>query len=103
MLFRIIFGLMEFIIIFFSYLVPLHYTIIENDIATFKILFNSKNIKPFIKDKHNQSIWHFAAKYGRFEIIKEIFSKTHEYIDEYDINGILKKYIFLIEHHLFIQ
>ena len=72
---------------FFSQLIPLHYSIIENDISTFKSLFNSKEINPFIKDKHNLTIWHYATKYGRFEILKEICSKTHEFINNCDINN----------------
>lgn len=95
MQFKLIFYFMEFLNIFF-YLAPLHYSLIENDIETFKILFNSEDIKPFIKDKHNQTIWHFAAKYGRLEIIKEIYNKTHEHIDECDINNICN-YIFFYQ------
>lgn len=40
---------------------------------------------PFIKDKHNLTIWHYAAKFDRLEILKEISSKTHDHINDCDI------------------
>lgn len=68
----------------FFYLAPIHYSIIENNLELFKILFNSKTAKPFAKDNHGLTIWHYAAKYGRLEIIQEICSKTHEFINDVD-------------------
>lgn len=80
--------LMEFNFLF-SYLTPLHYAIIENDIETFKCLLNHKNIKIFTCDHLKDNIWHYAAYYGRLEIIKEIASKTTEKVNDYNINHIL--------------
>lgn len=68
---------------------PLHYTIIENDIVTFKYLINAENIKIFLNDNNKTNIWHYAAKYGRIDILNEIYSKTHENINEVDINKVL--------------
>lgn len=68
-------------------LTPLHYTIIENDIVTFKQLFNSEKIDAFLIDNNNTTIWHYAAKYGRFDILKEIFAKTQDKINEIDKYG----------------
>lgn len=62
---------------------------------TFKKLFNSENIDIFLPDKVKANIWHYAANYGRLEILKEISSKTHEKINDCNIIKILNDVLIL--------